>query len=544
MGRWISIGWRVSVVAAVLASAVLPPEPALAADPPRHVRIQLKWTHQFQFAGYYAAVEKGWFREAGLDVDLVAGGPAIDPAKVVATGGAQFGVGNSSLIIDRDRGMPLVAVAAVFQHSPFILLARRTAKLNTPRDLVGRTVMVEEHASELIAYLKREGVALGQINVVPHGGSPLVLAPGGGVDALTAYSTTEPYDLIRSDIPFQEFSPRSVGIDYYGDTLFTTQEMAARSPELVRAVRAVTLRGWIYALEHSDEVIELILSRYNPGLDRRKLEFEAEEIRRLMLFDVVDVGYMSTARWHHIAEGFAAAGLLKSAAIPADFLFDSPEQADLVWLYGGLAGAVALAVGLFAVVIRFRRLNLALWCEIASRRQLEDQLQQLAATDPLTGALNRRSFRARAEEELARARRFRHPLAVLALDLDHFKSVNDRWGHSAGDRLLRAFSDCCRSLLRQSDAFGRFGGEEFFVLLPETALEGAVALAERIRLAVAGMTIVTGGGEAIGATVSIGVAGLADAPSSIDALLGQADAALYTAKHNGRNRVALAEPVV
>ncbi|MFT5294662.1 MAG: ABC-type nitrate/sulfonate/bicarbonate transport system substrate-binding protein [Colwellia sp.] len=124
------------------------------------VRVQLKCFHQFQFAGFYAAIEQGYFKEVGLDVELIEGGPTIEVTEKVTSGKAEFGIGNSSLLIDYNNGAEIVAVAALFQHSPSIILARRDESLHTVKDLEGRTLMGEIHTAELMTYLKMAGVDL------------------------------------------------------------------------------------------------------------------------------------------------------------------------------------------------------------------------------------------------------------------------------------------------------------------------------------------------------------------------------------------------
>lgn len=171
------------------------------------------------------------------------------------------------------------------------------------------------------------------------------------------------------------------------------------------------------------------------------------------------------------------------------------------------------------------------------------RMKALASTDVLTGLPNRRELFDLGERELARALRYRRPFAVLMLDVDHFKKVNDRFGHATGDRVLQALSHCGRKALREPDLFGRFGGEEFLVLLPETDEEGAKTLAERLR---AGAQACTDGlnedGQPVSFTVSIGIAVQSNQqPASLEALIRLADEALYRAKANGRNRVELGE---
>ena len=158
--------------------------------------------------------------------------------------------------------------------------------------------------------------------------------------------------------------------------------------------------------------------------------------------------------------------------------------------------------------------------------------------DPLTGVTNRRGFLQAGERMLTRARHGRRPAALLMFDLDHFKSINDRFGHGAGDAVLAAFCQAATSLLRPSDLFGRIGGDEFASLLPDTARQDAVLLAERLRAAFEAATHMAAE-QALTATVSIGVATSDDASSDLGALLDVADQALCRAKAMDRNRVEL-----
>ncbi|MBP2290796.1 GGDEF domain-containing protein [Azospirillum rugosum] len=169
--------------------------------------------------------------------------------------------------------------------------------------------------------------------------------------------------------------------------------------------------------------------------------------------------------------------------------------------------------------------------------RLQADLDQLATIDPLTGAFNRRAFFRHAEREIARARRTGEPLALLLLDLDRFKRINDRFGHQAGDELLRAFAETVTARLRKSDLFGRYGGEEFCLLLPNTDRTGARTLAEGLRVDFA-RRAVDFDGQRIIASVSIGIAECGSS-ADLDTALADADTALYQAKRNGRNQVAV-----
>lgn len=175
-------------------------------------------------------------------------------------------------------------------------------------------------------------------------------------------------------------------------------------------------------------------------------------------------------------------------------------------------------------------------------RLLNAELEQLALTDYLTNLYNRRYFMQRGAEEFKRTNRSTQPLALLMLDIDDFKKVNDNYGHEAGDVALQQVAAALKSSLRETDILGRMGGEEFAVLLPNTLLHDAALLAERIRQSIADIPFQTPGDALIiTITICVGVAVFVDQMSSIDDLLRSADAALYRAKNGGRNRVVLYE---
>ena len=176
--------------------------------------------------------------------------------------------------------------------------------------------------------------------------------------------------------------------------------------------------------------------------------------------------------------------------------------------------------------------------ELSRRKQLETELRRTAATDPLTGVFNRRHYLPLFQREFERALRYRQPLALCLLDLDHFKRINDTYGHAAGDTALRTIADICRSELRETDVLGRLGGEEFVVLLPNTTAENAKAAAERIRARLAATEIVEGG-QRFRVSTTIGVTELRPGDRQIDDLIQRADHALYAGKEAGRNRVQL-----
>ena len=220
--------------------------------------------------------------------------------------------------------------------------------------------------------------------------------------------------------------------------------------------------------------------------------------------------------------------------LPANFevVLGAPGLLIVPKLLNVLASCVVLTL------LLWRWLPLAVK-EHGEAKQRASDLETLAAVDFLTGVYTRRHFETLARIELARAQRYIRPLSVLMIDIDHFKAVNDRFGHAAGDRVLQNFAAICRAEKRDPDVLARIGGEEFALMLPETTATAAVEFAERLRHQVR-EGAPTLDGEKISVTISIGVAGASIRTSGIEALLQQADQALYEAKRSGRDQVARA----
>ena len=180
----------------------------------------------------------------------------------------------------------------------------------------------------------------------------------------------------------------------------------------------------------------------------------------------------------------------------------------------------------FSVVLR----------DVTERKSTGDEIRRLLITDQLTGVSNRARFYELAEAEYARWKRFRQPLSALMIDIDHFKRINDTYGHAAGDEVLKQVAVSLQTGLRSIDVIGRLGGEEFAILLPSIDLEGAEMVAERLRRTIAGLSPISDG-TAIPVTISVGVAQISGGAREFDGLLKAADAALYGAKQGGRNKV-------
>ncbi len=223
-------------------------------DTPAKVRLQLKWKHQFQFAGYYAAIDKGFFRSEGLDVALVEGKPNLDPVEELLAGRVDFAVDSPAVLIRRQQGQPVVVMAAIFQHSPMVIITRQDSGLTTPQSLKGKRIMLTPKTDlESIAMLVGEGIPLDSMTILPHNwGLDDLIA--GRVDGQIVYLTNEPYLLQKAGVTAAIIQPLSYGVDFYGDCIVTTEHEVRAHPEQLEAFRRAVQKGWQYAMNNPEEI--------------------------------------------------------------------------------------------------------------------------------------------------------------------------------------------------------------------------------------------------------------------------------------------------
>jgi len=350
---------RLLIVGASLALAASHPAVALEA-----VSLQLKWKHQFQFAGYYQALEQGLYRNAGLDVTIREGGPDIDVSEAVAGGKADFGVCSAGVLRDWGAGRRLVVLAAIFQRSAAVILVARRADIRSVADLRGRTLMDTPGSDEIAAMLKREGIDYQTMLRVPHEGNPRDLLAG-RADAMIAYSTNEPFVLGQLGAAYRTFAPAASGIDFYGDNLCASEAEVKAHPHRVAAFRAASVKGWAYALAHREATVDLILKSYSTNKSREALLFEAQQTEALVGRDPDRIGEQDPERWRRIAATYRQLGLLTDDTLPAALIWDGNDGSQRRWLIALLFVTAGLAI---AVLVAYR-----------SRRTLRGTMARLGA---------------------------------------------------------------------------------------------------------------------------------------------------------------------
>jgi len=336
--------------------------------------LQLRWDHQFQFAGYYAAKWQGYYAYVGLDVEIR---PAVQPdgkilsaVNEVGEGRADFGIGAADILIARDKGIPLVVLAVIFQQSAAEFYALEGTGLNSPKDLL--RLRVARKVNDLIdvemqAMLRSQGIDPARVKPYPHGaGFDHLLERR--VDVMPGYKISVPYSQYTSGLKLERLCPADYGIDFYGDSIFTRQQLSQFYPEQVQKFIDASLKGWEYALTHVNEIsgrIAAELSRHNVYSNKELFNrYQAEAVRSLTFYPLVQLGHVNPERWKRIHHHLKEAGLVKNPLDIESFIFDSArrreerEKSLQKKLIAGLIFAVILIGIGFASILILRRMVL------------------------------------------------------------------------------------------------------------------------------------------------------------------------------------------
>lgn len=327
------------------------------------ITLQLKWRHQFQFAGYYAAQLQGFYAKAGLSVTIREGNSSLGPIKEVLTGKADYGIADASLLINHVHGDPVIALGAVFQHSPYVILSDSKSNIHSPSDLIGKTIMASEDQgwAQLEAMLLKEGIPRGAVNIIPHSWNIDDLSTG-KVDGQTAYVSVESNYLKSKGIEPSVLKFQNYGVDFYGDILFTTLQRLKDHPEEVEKFRSASFLGWQYAMQHPEELADYILTL--PGVKERgttkeMLLAEYEEMNKLILSGVIEAGHMNPGRWEHILDTYKSLKLVPASASIEGFVYDpvKTEKSRLFQLlfFTGVAIVIVLLLSIGGVYIQRRQ---------------------------------------------------------------------------------------------------------------------------------------------------------------------------------------------
>jgi NitT/TauT family transport system substrate-binding protein len=292
LSRLLALALGVVMVTGCLAGSETPAPPPL--EP---VSLQLHWVTQAQFAGYYVALDKGWYREEGIDLTIYPGGPDQEPTDLVSAGARDFGIALlADLSVAIQQGKDVIGIGQIQQANGLLLVARKSSGIEEPKDFEGKRVGVwlGGWEAQFNALITQEKIAPGDFDLVSQGWSMDPFLEG-DLDVASAMIYNEYHVVLESGMKAEEINVidyADYGLDFPGDTMFTTRKMVEENPELCARMLRATLRGWKYAIENPEETVDIVLSYDESGVQTREHQLSMmNEISKLVSFSVRPLGY-------------------------------------------------------------------------------------------------------------------------------------------------------------------------------------------------------------------------------------------------------------
>jgi len=295
------------------------------------VVLQLKWLHQFQFAGYYAAKEKGFYEEVGLDVEIRQRDISKNNIEQVINGEAEYGVSDSVILLYQAKKEPITVVTPIFQHSPNVIFTLKSSGIDSPYKLKNKEVIFYKKGTDgfgILAMFKN-------IDVSPHIAKVKVKDSYNTLidktfDAYVGYLTNEPFYFKEKNIDINIINPSNYGVDLYGDMLFTSTKEAKKHPKRVQKFKEATIKGWQYALQNKDEMVKLIKAKYAKDKSIKHLEFEADAIEEVIAQKLVPIGTLDKGRIKYALQLYKKYGLIDNNVDINDHIFEPFNLKDAI----------------------------------------------------------------------------------------------------------------------------------------------------------------------------------------------------------------------
>ncbi len=278
------------------------------------VTLQLSWLHQFQFAGFYMAKEKGFYKDAGLDVEIKEFTYDLNKATYTKEKRADFAIGRPSLLIDKAHGEDIVALGAIFQESPLMLLVTKNSGIKNVSDLKNKRLMITDDATDtaaITAMLHANGLNLSDIKIQQHSFNVNDLI-NNKTDAMASYISNEPVSLGNKNIEYKMFQPKDYGFDFYGDILYTSSQYIKNNPKLVKDFFDASMKGWEYAFRNTNETVEVIFNKYNTQNKTKSDLLKEANVLKEFLYDDNDnkIGCLDKNKLEKIVDVYKVLGLI------------------------------------------------------------------------------------------------------------------------------------------------------------------------------------------------------------------------------------------
>lgn len=297
----------------------------LSANSNKKITLQLNWLNQFQFAGYYVAKEKGFYNDVGIDLDIKEFTSNTNLIEMIKTNKADFAVGSSSLLIDRINGADVVALGAIFQESPLMLLVKKDSNINSVKDLKNKKIMITNNAANsasILAMLSANGLRESDFIRQEHSFNIEDLI-NGNTDAMASYMSNEPILLKDKNIEYKIFHPKDFGFDFYNDILFTSSKFIKNNPKLTKDFYNATIKGWKYAFENIGETAEIIFNKYNTqNKSLIHLVKEGEILKKMAYANDENIGHIDGKKLKNTINVFKLVGLVNKDMDIDSFIYE------------------------------------------------------------------------------------------------------------------------------------------------------------------------------------------------------------------------------
>lgn len=300
---------------------------SLFAKPLEKVNLQLQWVDQFQFAGYYMAQEKGFYKEEGLSVKLLPYNEYVNYINVVLSQDATYAIGRPDVIVDKSEGAPIILLSALLQSSPLVLVALESSDIKSVSDFRHKRIMLaneEEKSADILAMLALAGINIDDFTVIPQSFDIEDLIDK-KVDLMAVYTSNELYFLDKKHIKYKIFDPKDYGFDFYSDILFTSQKEVSHHPKRVKKFLNASLRGWQYAFSHIDETVDVILKKYNTQhKSREALVYEAQILKHLAYYKNKKLASIDIRKIEKTYDLFKLLGIIDKPIDMHAFIYNAP----------------------------------------------------------------------------------------------------------------------------------------------------------------------------------------------------------------------------
>lgn len=521
----------------------------LFSDENKKLSLQLSWLHQFQFAGYYIAKEKGYYEDYDIDLEIKEFNFNINISKVLQNKSADFVIGRSSLLIDKANNEDVVALFSAFQYSPLMLLVREDSGINTVTDLKNKKVMITPDAKDsasIIAMLNSQRIGLDDINIIRHSFNLDDLI-NKKVDAMASYVSNEPIRLEDKNIKYKIFHPKDYGFELYSDILFTSSVFIKNNPQITKDFYDATEKGWEYAFNNIGKTAQIIYDKYNTqNKSLVQLVAEGEALKKLAYHNNSEkIGCLDANKLQRIVDIYKIMGLIQEDVNLEEFVYEHNKHNDFhlnlthneIWIYSLSFVIILLTV----LILVFYFIIAKRW--LITKNQLKkeilvktNKLKKQTYIDYLTNAKNKKAYSERIEDQLALYKRYGNVFSVLLFDIDNFKDINDTYGHTKGDEVLQKLVEVVKATIRQNDYLFRVGGEEFAIIFTNTNINDGHIVCEHIKNNIENdlANLCKLKNETI--TISLGLCEV-NINDDNNSIYTRADQLMYKSKKNGKNRI-------